>query len=91
MNNNNRLSIAECRKILGEKYENFTDEQIEKIREFVYMLVEIFQNNKERQLREIQEGEKHNHIDVLSQLDSNTKTVKKCSKNRKQHTSEPYN
>jgi hypothetical protein len=29
------LSIAECRKILGKKFQNCTDQQIEKIRELL--------------------------------------------------------
>jgi hypothetical protein len=39
-NNRNKLSIKECRKILG-KNANYTDEQIEKIRDFLYVLGEI--------------------------------------------------
>lgn len=42
------LTIVECRKILGKKYEKFTDEQIEKIRDWVYMIVQIFKNNRDK-------------------------------------------
>lgn len=30
------LTVAECRKILGNKYKHCTDKQIEKIRELLY-------------------------------------------------------
>lgn len=35
------LTITECRKLLGKQYELCTDEQIEKIRAFLYKLAEI--------------------------------------------------
>lgn len=36
-----RFSVAKCRQILGKKYDNCTDEQIIKIRDFIYMLVQM--------------------------------------------------
>lgn len=33
------LSLSECRKILGKKYESCTDEQIKKIRDWLYLIV----------------------------------------------------
>jgi hypothetical protein len=35
------LTIAECRKILGNKYKNCTDKQIEMIRELLYLFAEM--------------------------------------------------
>lgn len=34
-------TIAECRKILGKKYKDYTDEQIRNIRDFLSEMVEI--------------------------------------------------
>lgn len=35
------LSISECRKILGKKYENCTDQQIKQIREWLYSIAKL--------------------------------------------------
>ncbi len=35
------LSISECRKILGKKYENCTDQQIKQIREWLYTIAKL--------------------------------------------------
>ncbi len=35
------LSLAECRKILGKKYEHYTDKQIERIREWLHQIAEL--------------------------------------------------
>ncbi|GAC1427482.1 MAG: hypothetical protein NVSMB67_31030 [Flavisolibacter sp.] len=41
------LSIEKCRKVLNQNIQNFTDEQITQIREFLYQLSNIdFQNYK---------------------------------------------
>jgi hypothetical protein len=37
----NKISIAECRRILGKKYEKCTDEQILAIRELLYDFAEL--------------------------------------------------
>lgn len=34
------LSIQQCRKMLGEKYKNYTDEQIQQILDFMYRFAE---------------------------------------------------
>jgi len=45
-----RFSVAKCRQILGKKYDNCTDEQIIKIRDFLYMLVQMDKKHmKERE------------------------------------------
>ena len=44
------LTIAECRKILGEKYKNYTDKQIEAIRNFLYRFAQI---DKEHLLKKL--------------------------------------
>lgn len=33
------LSLKECRSILGKKFEDYTDEQIRKIRDWLYQIV----------------------------------------------------
>lgn len=44
------FSVAKCRKILGKKYDRFTDEQIIEIRDFLYMLIQIDKRHlKERE------------------------------------------
>lgn len=44
------FSVAKCRKILGKKYDSSTDEQILKIRDFLYMLVQMDKRHlKERE------------------------------------------
>lgn len=35
------LSLSECRKILGKKYENCTDQQIKQIRDWVYLIADL--------------------------------------------------
>lgn len=35
------LSLSECRKILGKKYENCTDQQIKQIRNWLYKIAEL--------------------------------------------------
>ena len=35
------LSVSECRKILGKKYESCTDKEIEQIREWVYLIADV--------------------------------------------------
>ncbi len=35
------LSLLECRKILGKKYENYTDQEISKILNWLYQLSEF--------------------------------------------------
>ena len=35
------LTIAECRKILGDKYKNCTDKQIEAIRALLYKFAQM--------------------------------------------------
>lgn len=35
------LSIAECRKVLNVKTEQFTDDEISKLRDFLYLIAEI--------------------------------------------------
>jgi hypothetical protein len=32
------LSVAECRKVLGNKFQNYTDEQIEQLRDWLTKL-----------------------------------------------------
>lgn len=44
------FSVAKCRKILGKKYDRFTDEQILEIRDFLYMLIQMDKRHlKERE------------------------------------------
>ncbi len=35
------LTIAECRRILGKRFQNYTDKQIEMIREWLYKLANM--------------------------------------------------
>lgn len=48
------LSIAECRKVLNVEKDKFTDDEIGKLRDFLYLIAEIEiehiqkQNNEER-------------------------------------------
>jgi len=39
------LSIEKCKKILNKKEKKYTDEQIKKLRNFLYILAEIDYNN----------------------------------------------
>lgn len=50
------LTIRECRKILGKKYEKYTDEQIKQIRDFLDGLAiinaRIIRNHREKEEKE---------------------------------------
>jgi hypothetical protein len=35
------LSIKECRKVLGNKYKNYTDKQIKAIRDWLYRITDL--------------------------------------------------
>ncbi len=39
------LSVKECRKTLDENKEQFTDEEIEQIREFLYKMAKVVIDN----------------------------------------------
>lgn len=39
------LTVTQCRKILGERFKNCTDQQIEMIRDFLYKLVKLNRDN----------------------------------------------
>lgn len=39
--NKNRISIAECRKVLGKRFEKCTDEEITDIRDWLYKMAKI--------------------------------------------------
>lgn len=41
MEDKNKISIAECRRVLGKKYKKCTDEQILAIRELLYDFAEL--------------------------------------------------
>lgn len=58
----NKLSIAYCKKILNKKGRNFSDEQVAKIRDFLYLLASIEYDYFKR--TEHEEGDSlHSRID----------------------------
>lgn len=41
INERDKLSIAQCRKILGKEYQHLTDEEIVKVRDWIYQVSEL--------------------------------------------------
>ncbi len=50
------LTVAECRKVLGKKFENYTDEQIEQLRDW---LTKLARKNK-RWIEKLKEKKNEN-------------------------------
>lgn len=53
------LSVKECREILGKNYENCTDEEILKIRDWLMKLVKLNRERIKRILNEEQQNDKN--------------------------------
>ena len=41
LENKQKISVQECKKILNKQGENFSDEEVKSIRDFLYTLIEI--------------------------------------------------
>lgn len=58
-----KLSIEYCQKILRKKGFNYTDEQVEKIRDFLYILADIELQNLKKIEHEEESNSLHPRID----------------------------
>ncbi len=58
-----KLSIEYCRKILNKNGFNYTDEQVEKIRDFLYILADIELQNLKKIEHEEESNSLHPRID----------------------------
>jgi len=58
-----KLSIAHCKKVLNKNGYNYTDEQVEKIRDFLYILADIELQNLKKIEHEEESNSLHPRID----------------------------
>ena len=57
MKNRNKFSIEYCKKILNRDENNFTDEQVKKIRDFLFHLAEIEYEHFQKSIKTSEQGE----------------------------------
>lgn len=50
-----KISIEQCKKMLNKNGSNYTDEEVEKIRDFLYVLVHIEMEHIKTKLNEMSE------------------------------------
>lgn len=71
-----KISIQECKKILNKQGENFSDEEVKSIRDFLYTLIEIdyfhFEKYVKAKAEQLLVNEAEGKIIQLSELNEST-------------------
>ena len=57
MERDRKVSVEQCKKMLNKNDNNYTDEEVEKIRDFLYVLVHIEMEYIKTKLNEMSEKE----------------------------------
>ena len=81
------LSITESKKILNRNGLNYTDEEINQIREFIYVLAEIDYEIFIRHLQEEAEKENSNDVKIIP-INNNQNTINNEQDSNSLHPSE---
>lgn len=73
--NKAKISILECKSILNKNGENYSDEEVKEIRDFLYTLIEIdyslFQKHMKAKAEQLMQAEEDEREEKVKQLKTN--------------------